>query len=329
MKLYRDDQTFIEKRKINLEDLELYDEEKVKLATVYLNQYVEESLVNQFDYISYVLEDHKKSDFASYNPNTGCISDNKKLYQKLKELGMKTYFVSCKASGYSNKAGDNIIKEAHIFLIYPSIRNNRIYYTIFDSGFRMEHPLSFYAGEDSPDVEYLGSGTAKVIYQKENDLYPYQFTVSKRINYQHQVIDADIRWQFNPYFETLHIDEYNEYVYRVIFSLKLMNYPKNLDQYLCIRSKFLDETLEIYTMNRVEEYTFEYLRNLNLEQLKELFYKFFVNANLGVKQLDRFIHNLDLLIHRHLEYVDKVISIEVLKEYRLDSGSFYQQFQQK
>jgi ABC-type Zn uptake system ZnuABC Zn-binding protein ZnuA len=144
----------IKKRKINLKNLEPYNKEKIKLAQQRLNQVIENSFVSHFDNVTYFFQKQKNKDikFSKFNKNTGCISECKKLKKELKDIGIKTYFVSCNANGFSNKSGDNLVKEAHVFLINPSQRNGKIYFTIFDPGFRMTNPISFFNKTNSPNI---------------------------------------------------------------------------------------------------------------------------------------------------------------------------------
>ena len=235
MEIRRYDNSIIKKRKINLKNLDIYDKDKINLAIKYLNEEIENSFVSHFDYISYILN-NKKDTFSSCNKYTGCVTACKKLKKQLNKIGLRTYFVSCVANCFSNKIGDELIKEGHVFLVYPSKRNNRLYFTIFDPGFRNTNVISFYDQENSKEYSYLCEGIIKSKFIENNTYYPYTLNANKRINYKHEVIDANMNWNFNPYYETLNIDEFNEKLYHVMFSLKLMNYPKDINKYICIRS---------------------------------------------------------------------------------------------
>lgn len=311
MKIIRENNTIIKKRKINLKNLENYDENKIKQATQYLQNKIYTSFISHFDNISYFLG--KATTFSTNN--NGCISECKKLKKELKKLGLKTYFVSCSTSGFSNPAGDFLVKEAHIFLVYPSLRNGRVHFTIFDPGFRQENPISFYDSCNSEPVSYLSDGTAKIIFTNES-IYPYELVVNKQINYRHQISPVDIHWKFNPYYQTLNIDNFNEQLYHVIFSIKLMNYPKDLNKYICIRAKIIDNIIDVYTLKKSEMFSFNELSSLTKDKLSNIFKSYFENADLTRKQLDEFIENVFLLIHNAQDYVSTVISPEVLKDYK-------------
>ena len=78
MEIKRNDNSIIKKRKINFKNIKAYDELKVKQAVEYLNNEITNSLVSNFDNITYVFEKNDKPmKFATYNKNTGCISSCK------------------------------------------------------------------------------------------------------------------------------------------------------------------------------------------------------------------------------------------------------------
>ena len=311
MKIIRENNTIIKKRKINLLNLEEYNQEKIDQATQYLKREISTSFVTHFNNISYLLG--RNTTFTT--ENSGCINECQKLKKELKKIGLKTYFVSCKANGFSNPAGDFFVKEAHLFLVYPSLRNNRIFFTIFDPGFRLDTPISFYDASDSNKIKYLSDGIAKVKFNNELD-YPYELEVNKRINYKHQICTANIHWGFNPYYETLNIAHFNEQLYHAMFSLKLMNYPNNLDKYICINARMIENTIEIYTLLKNEIFSFDNLLFLNKNELKEVFAPYFEIASLTESMLNQFIENVFLLIHHSQDYIDKIINAEVVKEYK-------------
>lgn len=318
MQIKRADNSVIKKRKINFKTLQSYDDNKVKQAVNYLKEEIANNFVSHFDNISYVLKQQKDRNinFSSYNKNTGCISDCKRLKKKLTKIGLKTYFVSCKANGFSNPPGDALVQEAHVFLLYPALKNEKVYFTIFDPGFRVTNVISFYDGQNSSEYSYLSQGIIKVNFIENNVTYPYELTVNKRLTYKHEVTDADIHWIFNPYYETLNINDYNEKLYHAMFSLKLMNYPNDLNKYICIRSKILEKSIEIYTFYKCQTYSFEQLLSFNPKELENIFKKYFLQAGISIKELKKFTENIFLLIHNANAYINCVIDPKVIEEYR-------------
>ena len=314
MNIKRPDNSYIKKRKINLNNLDKYDENKIKQATQFLENVINKSYVSHFDNISFLL--NQDNNTLKELKNSGCINECKVLKKQLKKIGLKTYYISCQANGFSNPAGDSLVKEAHVFLLYPSIKNNKIYFTIFDPGFRMTKPVSFFDKKDSANFDYA-NGLVKVNFIGKNSNYPYELTSNKRFDYKHQIKDANIHWNFNPYYQTLNIDEFGEKLYHAMFSLKLMNFPTDINQYLCIRAKILDKELEIYTTTKNEILSFEYLSKLDLKKLKDIFQEYFFNAKLDSKKLNIFVNNLYLLLHNVEKYICEIIYSKVIEDYKL------------
>lgn len=202
-----------------------------------------------------------------------------------------------------------------MFLLYPTLRNGEIYFTIFDPGVRQKNIISFYDKHNSNEVKYLEEGIMKVIFLEDSKVYPFKLVSNKRITCQYKILDADINWYFNPYYETLNLDNFNEQLFHAMFSLKLMNFPPNKNNYLCIRSKLLDRTIEIFTKNNNEKILFDDIYNLSLKELENIFISYFKNANLTYDKFDIFVKNIFLLIHNYDEYVNKVIDKNVIIEY--------------
>lgn len=319
MIIYRKNNLNIQKRKINLNNLDEFDEEKIKKAHILLKKRIYASYASHFDYVTYFFEKIKnpKIKFSQYNKFTGCISECKLLKKELNKIGIKTYYASCKANGFSNPAGDAYVKEAHVFLIYPALKGEKCIFTIFDPGFRLTEPLSFYDKENSKKAKYLKNGFVKIKYQKENKEYPYIMHANKRIDYKQETADANINWSFNPYYETINIDKYCEGLYNVYFSLKLMNYPIDRSDYLYIRSKIIEKKVDIYTTSYQNTFSFEELSKFSQEKLENIFNPLFKKASLSNKKLKNFINSLYLLINHSDEYIEKCIDKEVKKEYDL------------
>lgn len=314
MIIKRSDNSVIKKRKINLNRLDLYDEEKIKLAEHILNEEIYDGYVSHFDYVSYVFgKSDKRNEFFKYNKNSGCVGACRSLRRKLKNIGLKTYFVSCKANGFSNPIGDSLVGEGHVFLVYPSLKNNRVYFTIFDPGFRINRALSFY---DLEGCLYSLKGIS-VNYIGNCRDYPYEMSSTKREDYKRDVIDADLHWKFNPYYETLNLDLYNEKLYSAMFYLKLMNYPIDINKYIYIRSKLLEETIEIYMDNKSVKFPFNELSKFSQEELMTIFEEYFFQAGISYKELQSFVKNVFLLIHNVDKYIKTVLDSKVIEEYKL------------
>ena len=317
MIIRRGNNTVIKKRKIDLRKLDIYDEKKITKAKELLEEAINESYVCHFENITYALNSNNK-DSSFFNKHSGCTSQVQELKKMLKRIGIKTYYVSCKANGFSTPNGDLLVKEAHVFLIYPTLKNNKIFFIIFDPGFRQKNIISFYDMESSCDTPYLETGINRIIYFGDNNsMYPYELYSNKRITCDYHEQDANIHWLFNPYYETIDLNNYSKELFHAIFSLKMMNFPKKKENYLCIRSKVLDNTLEIFTYDSKKTIFFKEIKDLSKVELHDLFKSYFTKANLSEYKLNIFSKNLYLLIHHCDEYINKIIDKGVIEDYKV------------
>lgn len=176
--------------------------------------------------------------------------------------------------------------------------------------------IQFYDEHHSAIVPYILDGEVKVIFNNE-EKYPYQLIVNRRINYKHQIVPANIEWSFNPYYQTLNINDFNQQLYQAMFSLKLMNFPNDLTKYLCVRAKVIDQVIEVYTLKKNEIFSFQEMKNLPKEQFKQIFSLYFKEANLSDAQLKCFFKSLSLLVNNVDVYIDEVINSKVVEAYKL------------
>ena len=309
MKVQRLDKTFIYKRKINFKNIDIYDINKINLISNLLNEEINNTFIDQFEYVSFVLNNKSK-----YNINSGCVSQIKHLKSVLKKHEIITYPVSTKASNFSTELGDKIIKEAHMFLIYPTIKNNKLLFNIIDPGLRVKNIVSFYDKSDSVNYKYLNTGLINVKYI--NKEYPYSLNINKRLNYEHHEINTNVSFEFNTYFETIDLNNYDKKAFEVIYSLKLMNYPKDNDKYIYIRSKIFDKTIDIFTCKIKHTFTYDELSNKNKKELNKIFNPYFINTNISKYRFYKFINCIYLLIHNREEYIEKVINKDFLEDYK-------------
>ena len=96
-----------------------------------------------------------------------------------------------------------------------------------------------------------------------------------------------------------------------------MNYPADINKYLCIRSKILENTIEFYSTFFNEIYNLNDLKILDKKDIEILFKSHFINANIHTDKFNRFIENIIMLINNKNAYIEKVLNKDVIKEYKL------------
>ena len=275
------------KRRINLDNLEEYDFKKIKKSEKILKETISNTLVNDFAFLiklnkissnkGITLEEAYNS-YKGEIPTIDCIGLSKILKDRLKKIGIKTYFITCKANGFSTKYGDSLIKEAHTFLIYPCKKNKKLLFIVYDSGFRVNKPIIFYDRTSSKEYKYL-TGKVKVNYDNNR----YSIKANVRMKRDFSIIKDDINWYFNPYEETINIDSFTKNIYKVKFSYKIMYYSNDKSKRFCLGLNIVTKKLDLYSQNNHEEYYLnEFLKLSKEEILKKL--DFFKTDNKLIKK---------------------------------------------
>ena len=199
-------------------------------------------------------------------PVRDCIGLSKILKERLEDRGISTYFVTCKASGFSTKYGDDFIREAHTFLLYPCLRDGRVAFVLYDPGFRVMEPMFFYAGEASFSYPYL-NGFIQVRFEN----HQYYLYSNVRMKRDFSIVPESVSFFFQPFMETLDMDAFAKNIFRVKFSYKIMNYHKEMDYRYCLGLNVVTKQLDFYTRYYHEQYLLQEFLGMPLEsQLQHL-----------------------------------------------------------
>ena len=294
MKIDRDNNTFILKKKIDLKHLDSYDEEKINKAKDCLKKVIDETVVDDFKFLEELMKlsnNNIKETYDIFKNNSCyncCTSLSLMLKRKLDKILSKTYLVTCKSIGFSTPKGDIKLKEAHTFIIYPCLKDNKILFILFDAGFRNYNAIMFYMNEDSNEYPYE-TGIAKVFYQDDKN-YPYLLKLNKTLKRNFKVEDANILLPFNPYYETLNILEYDKECYRAKHSYKIMDY---LNQ-VCIGLNIISGEFTLCSKEKEEKFLLNELLEKNDEEIEKILEPYFKYLNKDKKnfiKVLRFIPN--------------------------------------
>ena len=265
----------IHKKMISLEELDIYDEEKIEQSKFILRDIIENVVVNDFSFLTTLydisLKERKSIDevYENYHAEVSvrdCIGLSKILKERLEDRGISTYFVTCKASGFSTKYGDDFIREAHTFLLYPCLRDGRVAFVLYDPGFRVMEPMFFYAGESSFSYPYL-NGFIQVRFEN----HQYYLYSNVRMKRDFSIVPESVSFFFQPFMETLDMDAFAKNIFRVKFSYKIMNYHKEMDYRYCLGLNVVTKQLDFYTRYYHEQYLLQEFLDMPLEsQLQHL-----------------------------------------------------------
>ena len=260
MKIIRNDNSYILKRKINLNNWEKYDEVKIMKAKEILKRIINETVVNDFLFLKEIMNFQKNNDIKARYVNyqnkkcyNCCTSLAMKLKRELDKILKNVYYITCKANGFSTFRGNQNILEAHTFLGYCCLKDNKRCFVIFDAGFRNYNAVIFLENENSDFYNYE-SGYVRVLSQKNED-YPYKLCFNKTLKRNFKIVDSDINLEFNPYYETLKILDFDKACYRVKHSYKIMDYQNKV----CIGLNIINGELTLYSSKKEENYNLKEL----------------------------------------------------------------------
>ncbi len=307
MKIYRDNNTFILKKKIDLKHLDNYNEEKINKAKDCLKKIIDEIVVDDFKFLEELMKlsnNNIKETYDNFKNSTCyncCTSLSSMLKKELDKILGKTYLVTCKSIGFSTPNGDKKLKEAHTFIIYPCLKDNKILFILFDAGFRNYNPIMFYINEDSDDYPYE-TGIAKVLYQNNKD-YPYLLKFTKTLKRNFKVEDANILLPFNPYYETLNILEYDKECYKAKHSYKIMDYLNHI----CIGLNIISGDLTLYSEDQEEKYNLNHLLEKNDEAIEKILEPYFKYFNKDIKDFIKVLHFISNWTSSNILY-DEIIN---------------------
>ena len=147
--------------------------------------------------IIYSLEEQIYSDMNFDNLNTNythaiaCIEQSKRIKNKLDEMGLYSYLVTCKPDKFLSKHGDELLIESHTILVHPCLYNKKISFVIFDPGFRLKNSVLIIDKENSCDKRFY-DGIYKIEYKKDND-YPYEIYTNRRTDINRNIYIKDIQ----------------------------------------------------------------------------------------------------------------------------------------
>ncbi len=307
----RIDGTFIKKKKIDLKNIQKYDISRIQKIESYMAYIIENEYVNNFE----MLEKLFKSDFnlekidTDYKYSVACIEQSKKLKQKMDELGLKSYFVTCKPDRFLSKYGDSLIIESHTILVHPCIYNNKLSFVIFDAGFRIKNSILFTLGKGSKNINFNG-GIYK-IQPISNEDYTYEIYTNRRIDIKSNVYKRDIHWEFNPCYETLNIDDLYYYLFKIMYSYKIILYS-SIFKY------------NPYIVYRVFENRFEYcdgreFYSISLEEIRkmkddEIICVFSDTISIIGYDISKFLYIIKNIINNEDIIKHKIIDKNVAKE---------------
>lgn len=294
-----------------------YDSINLDYISILLNQVIENHTYSTFDLIKLVKDNYNgniKDTIESLNDYSNvrfnCYYAAKKLKEELSKLGIDAKYVTYKSIGFSSPFGDELIKEAHISLVIPTIKNNKEHYIILDPGYRIPSPLEFHKNSKQTNINVDNDDI--IIQKRENILYPYSMKMEGYNRYSLNKSSYFCEEFFNCDYETLNPEEMLFPIsFTVLSGYRLINYHIDKSKCAMLKVMILDEYLEVSDSTQDIILTFAEIRSIPLEELYRLLTPFCKKLN---QDTNDFLDLLFFILEHHKEFINEVISKEVIKE---------------
>lgn len=321
MEILRDGFPSIIKNEINLENLQPYNQDQIKEAKYLLKDTIENYPISTLEMITILRERYEDSLINTYNSlkyfsdydrvRYNCYYLSKVLHNKLLNIGIKSYFMTHKAHFFALSSGDEKMKEAHISLLYPSLKDGKVLYTIFDPGLKVDIPLSFYKNSEIATIN--NNGLLIDIKKTDNDLYPYCINLNGINPYSYNMYPHSVMQAFNPKYETINLDELAYPIsYRLLTGYKATIFAKEQEKRAYITLNHLSKTLETFDGNTMDNYSFKELNQMGGIKLKDRLNNMCSKLSLDV---DEIVNNVFFVINVIDEFNTQLMDHDVVNEY--------------
>ena len=325
MEIFRGiDHSSIKKELIDIDSLNKYDKSIENELSYLIVDVIENYSISSLDLITLLRKKYngsltetiKKIDFANYNKvRLNCYYQSKILKEKLEKCGVNTYYLTHQAKKFALNAGDEKMKEAHVSLVYPTIRDGRLYYIIFDPGLKVYKPIGFY-DKNSIVSERNNDLIMGIEYDDNNIIYPYSIYINGLNPYSYTSYPHNVIQRFNPIFKTINIDEMMyPIVYNLFLEYKSIKFSKDKLKRAYINLKHIDKKLEFadFSRDRIYTYTYDELLKKNDNNLKNELRDICYKLNLNINDV---IENIKFMIEVHDDFLNYVMDKDVLEEYK-------------
>lgn len=322
MKLERAGLSPIIKSEIDLSNLDDFSQEKVDSVVPLLKETIEKYPISTFGLITLMRKNFEKDllttfqnakfDYSSLNYN--CFFLASLLKEKLNKESIKGYLITYQANKYSLNSGDAKVREAHISLMYPTKKDDRVLYTIFDPGLKIDRPMSFYQ-ESKLNRFIVGQNQINICYEPNNIDYPYYMDMTGINKYSYNKSDHRIFQRFNPKYETINIEEMLFPIsYSLLTGYKAIIYSTDINKRAYITLSHLNQELEFSDCitGKKHKITYDEIEKMGYMKLKQK-----INSVCYKLQLDPddITSDIYFMIYYHNEYINYVMDKQLIQEY--------------
>ncbi len=324
MIINRDDASPIIKNKLDRDNLERYNEEKIKTATPLIDKVLEENSVSTFDMLTLLRKVYKTSLLDAYNSVSieefeksqfNCVYLARLLKEELKKIDIDASYLSHQAREYALECGDKKIKEAHVSLIYPALDRDNVKYTIFDPGLKIQVPLTFLENGEY-NITPNQNQNIKITYNASNNNYPYAVNMYGISPYSYTNYPHLVYQRFNPEYLVQNVGEMlYPYSHKLLTGYKATIFTKEEEKRAYIRLDHLDQILEYcdYKDKIINVINFSDLnqmnRNVLITKLQSICRKLKIDV-------DELVDDIMFMVELNDEFISEIMDNDVKQEYQ-------------
>lgn len=303
MKIPRSNLKPIIKKKIDLNNLIDFKALDMVKINELLNEVISENTYNTLDLLT-ILIDNYDGDFRSTvdsikdykDVRFNCYHACKLLKSKLDKLNIKSYLISYKSIGFSNSYGDNLIKEAHMSLVIPTLNNKRIYYILLDPGLRIPEAMCFY--EDAEETTINIDNDIIKISKTNDDIYGYTMEMTGYNRYSLTTTSYSCQEYFDINHELVNPEEVLfPASYYILNGYRVINFNVQKTKTAVIKFMIINEYLECVSSSNNIKLSFNDLKKLSNEELVEILKEYTdilnVDVSITIKTIKFIVNNIE------------------------------------
>lgn len=266
----------IRKRKIPLNNLVRYEDIDINILNGLINRVISDNIYSTIDLLNLVMKHYggnildtisKIDDYSIVRFN--CFHACKLLKARLTTLNITSYLISYKSIGFSDEYGDFQIKEAHMSLVIPTLKNDKIYYILMDPGLRIPEVMCFYQSDASTNI-IIDNDDIRI--EKCNDgIYNYTMIMEGSNRYSTSSVSYRCQEYFDLNHELLNPEDvlFPSALY-VLSGYRIIRFNTNKAMQASIKILLEEEMLEISSCKEYKKVSFRDLENIEEKKFAEM-----------------------------------------------------------
>lgn len=304
----------IKKKLISLDNLPCFDSINLAKINALLNEVISGYSYNTIDLLTLLMNNYNGDLVSSIaniqdysNVRFNCYHATKMLKKELNKIGIKSYLISYKSIGFSNSYGDSLIKEAHMSLVIPTIKENKVYYILLDPGLRIPEALCFFANDNETTLN-IDNDIIK-IKRTNDDFYNYTMEMTGYNRYSVTNTSYSCEEHFDITHELLNPEELLFPVsYYILSGYRIISFNVDKNKAAIIKLMLVEESLECSSSKSTIKIDFKEISLLTTEQLKSLLKSYTDILN---EDLDILVATIKFMVDKSHDFINNVVDKNV------------------